>query len=71
MDIIILLLNDCALLTKLRLKPSKKYGQVDLHENMLIIFHCPEKLPSCKLTIKDFFTTAKLLTQPSDKSDMA
>ena len=61
------MLKNYALLTKIRLKPSKNVRLSGLHENMLIKFHCPEKLPSCKLTIKDFLSTAKLLTQPSDK----
>ena len=50
-----------------KIKPSKNVRLSGLQENMLIRFHCPEKLPSCKLTIKDFLSTAKLLTQPSDK----
>ena len=51
------------------IKSVKKVRPSGLHENILIRFHCTEKLPSCKLTIKVFLTTATLLTQP-DKSDI-
>ena len=53
-----------------KIKSVKKVRPSGLHENMLIRFQCPGKLPSCKLAIQDFFTTAILLTQPSDKSDI-
>ena len=56
---------------KYKIKSVKKVRPSGLHENMLLLaFQCPENLLSCKLTIKYFLTTAKLLTQPSDKSDI-
>ena len=44
------------------IKRVKKVRLSGLQENMLIRFHCPEKLPSCKLTITDFLTTVKFPT---------
>ena len=44
------------------IKSVKKVRPSGLQENMLIKFHCPEKLPSCKLTITDFLTTVKFST---------